>query len=376
VRRTAAIAFLLLGLTACTTESSPEPSGPTVLSLDSVPTLTVGEDYDVATRVPGVMDGRRAALAGWTSGGTEIYERGAQSADGDAKDDDPYAVALVARDPRTGGTTVLSDRARRQGPMARDRIPGNALQIVSTVVQGDLVAWLEMRGIGPGGDLYVRDMSNGTEQRLVRSVAFVSKTGPVIRGEHVYFVGIDGADPGRLPARTSVYRVPVDGSGESELVAADATGVFGDRSVTATPDDALRVAFADRIVDWDPERGADGEVDGTELPADCGVAAGEGVTVACAGSPQQLTIDTGERRFVVEGAPGSFGWLGANGRWVMFTVDDDGSQTQYVFDVVREKLLRVPSSRNLRGLHTASYFLAVLASWDPDPTAPVIELVR
>ncbi|MTB86798.1 hypothetical protein H9L21_09490 [Aeromicrobium senzhongii] len=376
MRRTAILVLLVLGLTACTSESSPEPSGPTVLSLDSVPELTVGEDYDVVTLVPTRIDGRAASLAGWTADGTEILERHAHSADGDPKGDDPYAVALVARDPKTGRTTVVSDRARRQGQVARDRIPGNALQIVSTVVAGDLVAWFEIRGNGPSGDLYVHDMGAGTERRLVRSVAHASETGPVIHGEHVYFVGIDGDDPQRLPARTSVYRVPVDGSREPELVAAGATDVFGDQSVLAPAEGMLQVALEDRVVDWDPERGAEGEVDGTELPADCGVSAGEGVTVACAGEPQELTIDTGDRRFVVTGASGRFAWLEANGRWVRFTIDDDGDQTQYVFDVIGEKLLRVPASRNLRGLQTTSYFLGVLASWDPYPTEPVIEFVR
>ncbi|MCL3837455.1 hypothetical protein [Aeromicrobium duanguangcaii] len=377
MRRTAAVLSLVLALAACTSEAPTEPSGPTVLSLDeSVPVLTVGEDYDAVTRVPTELDGRAASLAGWTADGTEIYVRHAHRAGRDAQDDDPYAVALVARDPRTGRTTVLSDRARRQGPVARDRIPGNALQIGPVVVRGDLIAWTESRGIGPSGDLYVRDMDAGAERRLVRSRALAPDVAPVLRDGAVYFVGVEGDDLGRVPAQTSVYRVPADGSGEPELVAPGATAVFGDLSaIASTPRHVLKVAFEDHVVDWDLTVGAEGEDDGTRLRADCGVSAGEGVTVACAGEPQELTIDTGNRRFVVTGASGRFAWLEANGRWVRFTVDDDGDQTQYVFDVIGEKLLRVPAPRNLRGLQTTSYFLAVLASWDPDPTEPVIEFV-
>lgn len=365
-------------LAACTTGGdSPEPPGPTVLTVDdSVPTLAVGEDYRVVVRVLGELDGRAASIAGWTRDGTEVYTREAHSADGDPKDDDPHAVALVTRDPVSGRTTVLSDRARRQGPIARDRIPGNAMRIGSVAVIKDLVVWVEASN-PTHGSLYGHDVSTGTERRLVRSSALATGATPVVHDEHVYFVGVDGDDLDALPARTSVYRVPADGSAEPELVAQGAIDVFGDESpMMSSNDDVLRMVFEDRVVGWDPERGTDGELPDTELAADCGAHGGDGVTIACHGSPPELTIDTDDVQYVVEGVDGTLGNLHATALWAAFTVDEGGRATQYVFDVRREELRRVPSTRVLRGLRTRSSFLGVLGQGKPAATVPVIELLR
>lgn len=301
--------------------------------------------------------------------------RHAHSADGDPKDDDPYAVALVTRDPRTLRTTVLSDRARTQGPVARDRIPGNALQIHSVSVVLNVIVWIEASN-PTHGDLYVHDMSEGTERRLVRSSALATGPTPVVHGEHVYYVGVEGDDLDAAPPRTSVYRVPVDGAGEPELVAPGAVDVHLDGAEASAPGDRLRVVFADRVVTWDPREGADGEVADTSLPADCGAAAGDGVTLTCNGSPRQITINTWNGRIEPAVDPGTVGDLHANGHWVAFTTDVDGDRVQYVFDVAREKFMKVPPTRVLRGLHTGSPELAVLAGTEPASTATVIEFVR
>lgn len=375
MKRAVAVLLALLLAGACTSGTGTEPSGPTVLTVDdSVRPLTVGEDYRVVWRVATRLDGRGVSLAGWTSDGTEVYVRRAESADGDPRDDDPYAVALVARDPESGRTTVISDRAARQGPVARDRIPGDAVQIVSVAVIRDLVVWVEASGL-THGDLFVHDVSTGTERRLVRSTALATGATPLVHDEHVYFVGVDGEDLDATPARTSVYRVPADGSAEPELVARDAIDVFGDESpMMSANDDVLRMVFEDRVVGWDPD--GDGELPGTALPADCGAFGGDGVTIACDGASPELTIDTGDARFVVRGVRGTIGGLHSTARWAAFTVDRDGRQEQYVFDAAREDLRRVPATRVLHGLRTHSSFLGLLRSRRPSATEPVIELVR
>src|SRR5690606_9627557 len=119
------------------------------------------------------------------------------------------------------------------------------------------------------GSLYVHDVSTGAERRLVRSTALATGATPLVHDEHVYFVGVDGDDLDAVPARTSVYRVPADGSSEPELVAQGAIDVFGDDSpMTSSNDHVLRMVFEDRAVGWDPGRGIDGELPDTELPAD------------------------------------------------------------------------------------------------------------
>src|SRR5699024_5584772 len=135
--------------------------------------------------------------------------------------------------------------------------------------------------------------------------------------EHVYFVGVDGEDLDATPARTSVYRVPADGSAEPELVARDAIDVFGDESpMMSANDDVLRMVFEDRVVGWDPD--GDGELPDTALPADCGAFGGDGVTIACDGASPELTIDTGDGRFVVRGVRGTIGGLHSTARWAAF----------------------------------------------------------
>lgn len=331
-------------LAGCTAEGTSDGPTQTVLTLDDARAWVEDEDYRVVGSVLTELDGRRATFEGFAADGTEIYVRHAQAADGDLQDDDPYAVALVARDPQTQRTRVLSDRARRQGPVDRDRIPGNALAISAVTVSGERVAWVESPSRGHG-HLYVHDLSDDSQRRLVRSQAHADSR-PVIQDGFVHFVNIEveveGDDLERMPPPVASYRVPWDGTGEPELVSRGARAVFG------ASDGHLWMASDVGLVRWDPERGAEGEVPGTRVSATCGAAARGGLTVACDGPPAVLHVRSAEHGEVTVEVGPHAGYVESSGQAVAFTAGLDTSDPRYVLSVARGDLVRVPPKRFLR----------------------------
>lgn len=341
-------------LSACTADDGHRWEASAEVSVaDEVPTMQVGRDYDVVMNVPTELDGRESTLVGWKRDGTELHLQQA------ARGGKGVSTVLIARTTRTGATTVLSQRPARP--------------ILSVGVSGDLVTWIEAR-TPTRGDLVAHDLEAGDVRVLDRSVAVATDSPAVVREGHVHYIAADPGPDGNH-RRTTLRRVPVDGSGEPQDLAEGALDVFAQHWPFPTDgDDRLFVRFADRLEAWDPATGE--VVRGTRRPADCGAVAAERVTATCDGDGSRLTLETSDGRVTVTDLPSRPENLQATNRWVAFTTGDAGRADQYVYDLTRERLFRVPQTRVLRLVHSGSRELAVLGSVERPPTEPVVELVR
>lgn len=326
--RLCAVTLGLLTVASCSMPAQrplAEPVAPTVLRLDDeTPQLTEGADYRAVGSVAGVLNGRVAHFAGTADDGAEIYVRDSASADGDHEDDDPHALALIARDPKSAETRVLSDRPRTQGPVDAERIPGNALQFGEVAVSGRYVAWVESVSVAPTGDLYAYDLKSDSERLLARGQepketddpwpsAYAA---PLVVGDRVYFVGYTSLARGDLPGESSVFVMPLDGSEPPVEIAPGATAVFSDVG------GRLQVIVGEGLVTWNPVRGRDGQL-GDSLRGAIYANQGVRVSVPAGGStieidsPEHgsLTVELGEERAV---------YFSGTRRWVAFDVESRG----------------------------------------------------
>ncbi len=335
---------------ACSGEPERESTPPrtwtaTVVSVgDDAPWLTADRDYRVVGTAVGVLHGRAAWYVGSSSDGTQIHVREAESADGDPARYDPYEVALVSRDPQDGEVKVLSDRAARQGKVDTDRLPGRALQIGPVTVSGDHVVWVEGSRV-EYGDLYVYDLRNGRETLLASSAEFgrsgapwpSAMTTPVIAGDRVHFVGYDDGDPDGDLGPTSAFTVPIDGREAPTKLAEGAKEVFGDLG------GRLQVVIDGHLVQWDPSKGAAGEVPGTRLPTSIGAFANDGVRVTVHEDSGDVQVDTPSRSGFVVSAPhgARLDRINVTERWVSFTVELNDRPQGYLLDLTTGRLMRL-----------------------------------
>ncbi|GAA2076218.1 hypothetical protein GCM10009725_06370 [Aeromicrobium tamlense] len=362
---TMAAGSVLLAAVLAGCSGASEPDGPTVIVVGDVVPVLSEDDYRVTGSIAAQLDGRAATFQGWTAGGDEIYVREAHSADG-GSGYDPYAVALVARDPGTGGTEVLSDRARRQGPVDRDAIPGSALQLGPVTVDGDRLLWVESPS-RDHGDLHVLDLGDGTDRLLAtRSVSVLSR--PVVVGDDAWFIASDAKDPESIPRMSSLYRVPLDASAPPQRVAEGATDVFADVG------GKVRVLIGDRLIGWDPSLGAEGRMPGDGL-AGTSFAASEGVSAVLDPEAHEIRIDSDLGDHRIDAGDGSLGALNATDRWVAFAVERNGEQQAHLLDLRRGELRRladapVPSSARFED---HQYALGTASGRLPT-TFPLIEL--
>ncbi|MBC9224753.1 hypothetical protein IBG24_00325 [Aeromicrobium sp. zg-636] len=340
---------LAAGLGACSGEGSGDPEGyaePTRLVADaSTPFAQEGQDYTVSGKVLGRLGDRSAAFAGWTEDGTEIYQRFPGRFDISKRpgDSDPRQAALMARDPATGKTRVLSDRprtARPAPPLVHD------LGYSATTIDGNRVLWVETYDISLG-DLYVHDLETGRETLLV-SAKGAGKSNPpwptglvdpVVRGETVYFVGYTEATVNEVRGargRTSVFAVPIDGSGEPTEIVPGATDLF------AGPDGLLEVVLANRLVRWDPAKGPDGEVDESNLPGPELYANESGVRMSHSEDGKPILIESPKygRFQITVGNAGSV-YLTASDRWAAFSILLEGGTQAFLLDMARGELRRI-----------------------------------
>lgn len=304
VRRTALAGLLVLAaaLAGCTQPEDPaEPEARPVLSAADAPVAVQGRDFVPTGDVALARDGKTIAFAGWTASWLGIHVRavGAWTPRGAEK------VAVEARDDASGARTVISD------------LSGRTTQAGPVTVQDDVVAWIAYRPRGTG-ELHVRDLAADIAHIVTAplevggdDVWLPVEQAPVVDRGHVYVVGRRAQDPS---APTSVYDVPP--SGEPVEIAPGATAVFGDT------DGMLQVAFADRIVRWDPSKGVGGEVEGTSLPVATEAFASEGVRLRV--EPGRLLVDAPVGRWAVDTGGLGVGNLAATADWAAFTLEGRG----------------------------------------------------
>lgn len=276
-------------------------------------------------------------------------------------------MALVARDPSTGRTDVLSDRARRQGPVDRDAIPGSALQLGPVAIDGDRLVWVESPS-RDHGDLHVFDLRGGTDRLLARrTVSTLAR--PVVVGEDVWVIASDSKDPESLPRTSSLYRVPLDASAAPQRVAEGATNVFADAR------GMLRVAIGDQLIAWDPALGADGRLPGESLAGTSFVAA-EGMSAALDAEAHEVRVDSGFGAFRIDAGDASLGALNGTARWIAFSTEHHGEQQAYLLELRRGQLRRLtdapaPSGARFEG---GQYALVTAAGGRLPATFPLISL--
>ena len=381
---------LAMGLAACGGDAETSPKAePTRLVADATtPVLQEGEDHRVSGSILGRLGDRSAGFHGWTEDGTEIYTRSAGRYDvarrpGTA---DQSKVALMARDPESGTTRVLSQRPESHRPSAsKFAQPYGYAQVTPA---GDAVVWIEGHDISLG-DLRALDLASGRETLLVDAKDAGRGTPPwprglvqpVVAGDTVYFVGYRSATVNAERAADgplALYSVPIDGSDEPTEI------VRGVEDVFPAPDGRLDVVLADRaagvdrMVRWDPAKGQDGEIADTEVTGVEFFANEAGVRMSHPEEGAPIRIDSPDHgRFEIEVGDGSSEYLTASGRWAAFTTSVDGETTAFLLDLERGELRRVEGAKiaaNVRPLSPQWYVPRIESEIAPK-TYDVIELL-
>lgn len=313
-------------------------------------------------------------LAGLASDGTQIMVMNSIASD-PSEPEDPRGMALMTRDPATGKTEEIA----RHGTAER------WLQLPGVTVSGDKVVWIETPSTSLyelPWELYTYDLRTRKEEHLASSDFFgienppqpwLEGIVPIIEGRFAYFPAVDEvreSDPDGF-GRASVYRVPLMG-GDPELVAKGAIEVFSD------VDGMLQMRFPKRISQWDPSKGSDGEVPGTSIPAAHGSFANEGVRVTFnqgdgvriqKADQSEVAIDVGDESAI--------GYLNATSRWVSFTVDAGGKQQGYIYDLERDKLMKLKGVINSSSTRLSGNVNDLGITWrkQPPELKPLIELL-
>jgi len=368
----AAAVLVAAGLAARVGEPEPEPRELTLSA--GAPSAVEGEDFVVSGYVLGRLDGRWATFRGWAGDGTEVYTREARVWDygidvpqggrvrqaqpqREPGDRDPRQVALVARESPTSEPRVLSDHARQD--------PG--IEYRQVQVAGDHVVWVEGRQERYGA-LFAYDLSTGTETLLLDGDGADGRpwpsayARPVVRDGLVHFVGYRPGTPPENSNDTSVYEVPLTGGEPREVVP-------GARDVYPAPDGRLDVVEGTRLVRWDPERGGDGEVEGSSLPAARAVATASGVRVALDEAGGVIRIDSpryGRTDLRLDGRiPAD---LNASDRWVAFTVPEWGRAV--LLDLDTGTLRRLDDAKYASTVPTAGGYVYTATGLTAVPIAP------
>jgi len=386
-RLTAVLAGILLATTAgCTDETGSDEDPATtgsgerkVLTADAeTPWAKEGRDYRVIDRIPSVIDDRMVNYQGTASDGTQVLSRSDLGPDLDQAKADPRGSAVMVRDPATGDAEVVAQHGTTD----------QWLQDTGITVAGTKAVWIDTPSTSlyeEPWELYVYDTSTGTETHLASHEYFGIENPPMpnlngvvphVTDDFVYFPAVDEvrkSDPAGY-GRASIYRAPIDGGGDPELIAKGGVGVFGD----ADPG-RLQVRFEDRIVQWDPARGADGEVAGSSLPAPHGSFANEGVRVAYDRDAAWITIESDRHgEFAIDlDSDTNAGYLNATSRWVSFTVDTEGEQQGFLLDLERGRLMRLEGVVNSSTTRLRGNRYDLTPDWEETPpkTFPLIALL-
>jgi hypothetical protein len=343
----------------------------------ATPFAKEGTDFRVVGETPAVIDGRMAFYRGTASNGTEVLVKSDIGPPSTGSTPDPRGNALILRDPDTGSIKTVSQ------PGTRDRW----LQIVDVIVAGDQVVWTDT----PSRSLYelpwamhTYDIATGKSKQLASSDDFGIENPPLpglkgvvphVTEGYAYFPAVDEvkkSDPEGY-GRALIYRVPLKG-GDLELVAKGANEVYGDGDPSK-----IQVRFSgERIVQWNPAKGPDGEVRGTSVPAPEEAFANDG-TLVTADSSAGVQVDSVKNgRFTVKLPKGARGYyLNATDRWVSFTVDRNSEQKGYLLDMQRGKLTMLKGVWNASTVRSHGNLIDVPLDWEAElpKSFPLIALL-
>ncbi len=383
-----AMGLLLAALGGCTDAGgSPEEPSASVSSKAEIdrrlevsgatPVAKEGRDFRVVGETPAVIDGRMAFYRGTAADGTEVLVKSDTGPPSSGTEPDPRGNALILRDPDDGSVETISQ------PGTRERW----IQVVDVIVAGNQVVWTDT----PSRSLYelpwrmfAYDIATGKKKQLASSDDFGIENPPLpglkgivphVAEDYVYFPAVDEvkkSDPEGY-GRASIYRVPFEG-GDPELVAKGANEVYGDADPSK-----IQVRFGgDRIVQWDPAQGPDGEVRETSTPAPEEAFANDGTRVT-ADSSAGVQVDSPKHgRFTVKLPNGARAYyLNATDRWVSFTVDRNSEQKGYLLDMKMGKLTRLEGVWNASTVRSHGNLLDVPLDWEADlpESFPLISLL-
>lgn len=383
-----ATGLMLAVLGGCTdaggSAEEPPASVPSKVEIDrhlevsgTTPFAKEGKDFRIVGGTPAVIEGRMAFYRGTASDGTEVLVRSDTAPPSAESSPDPRGNALILRNPDTGSVKTI----------AQPGTPDRWLQIVDVVVAGDQVVWTDT----PSRSLYelpwamhTYDIATGKSIQLASSDDFGIENPPLpglkgvvphVAEGYAYFPAVDEvnkSDPEGY-GHASIYRVPLQG-GDPELVAKGANEVYGDADPSK-----IQVRFSgERIVQWDPAKGPDGEVRGTSVPAPEEAFANDG-TLVTADSSAGVQVDSPKHgRFSVKLPKGARGYyLNATDRWASFTVDRNSEQQGYLLDLQRGRLMRLKGVWNASTVRSHGNLIDVPLDWEAElpKSFPLIALL-
>lgn len=337
----------LLLLTSCSSNDDqrgpsarPSPGAVTTVTLSkSTPLMVAGKDYKIESQVPTSVNGAPSVYLDRA----DRLQVMSVSATGSSERPNTGGDALAALEEGSKKPTILAEHGTPHAPR----------YIVDAVVAGRIIVWVETTQANMESmpwQIYTYDLDAGVEKHIASYKWFKipnppwpsdKALRPQVIGNWVYFVAVDHVDLAKRVRDRSIYRVPINGGRDPELVVPDAAQVYADGK-------KLQAEIQGELVGWDPSHGRNGRIAQTALPATCGSFANEGVRVTCAGKSKNLRVDSplyGTYTIDVRGK--DVGYLNATSRWVGFST----SAHAYVLDLKRGRLMRPKGAQSSSTAH-------------------------